>query len=148
MAPVIFANIKILSWPVSEKHFGANKTWRGIIFAIVIATAVAWIQLLIYPASFKNIALNPLAIGAMLGFAAIFGDLFKSFFKRRLNIPPGQPFLFFDQADWIILSLIFIHYFLIPLEMGNVIIILIIFILLHLMTNWLAFKMNIRDKAL
>src|SRR5207237_7282651 len=55
--------------------FGPSKTIRGILISVLITTASA-----------PLIGLD-LPIGAILADAAIAGDLFSSFVKRRLNSP-------------------------------------------------------------
>jgi hypothetical protein len=65
--------------------FGPSKTIRGITASIFITTASA-----------PLIALD-LTIGAILAGAAMAGDLFSSFVKRRLNFPPSSQTLGLDQ---------------------------------------------------
>jgi CDP-diglyceride synthetase len=65
--------------------FGHSKTIRGITASILIATASA-----------PFIGLD-LTIGAIVAGAAMAGDLFSSFVKRRLNFPPSSRALGLDQ---------------------------------------------------
>jgi CDP-archaeol synthase len=65
--------------------FGPSKTFRGVAAALVITTAAS-----------PLIGLNP-AIGAIVGSAAMAGDLLSSFLKRRLNQPPSSQALGLDQ---------------------------------------------------
>jgi CDP-diglyceride synthetase len=65
--------------------FGHSKTVRGITASILITTASA-----------PLIGLD-LAIGAIAASAAMAGDLFSSFVKRRLNFPPSSQALGLDQ---------------------------------------------------
>jgi CDP-diglyceride synthetase len=58
--------------------FGPSKTIRGIVASILITTASA-----------PLIGLD-LTIGAIVAGATIAGDLFSSFVKRRLNLPPSS----------------------------------------------------------
>lgn len=66
--------------------FGASKTIRGILISVLITTASA-----------PLIGLD-LTIGAIVAGAAMAGDLFSSFVKRRLNYPPSSQALGFDQV--------------------------------------------------
>ena len=66
--------------------FGHSKTIRGIVVSILV-TAV----------SAPLIGLD-LTIGAMVAGAAMAGDLFSSFVKRRLNLPPSSQALGLDQV--------------------------------------------------
>jgi CDP-2,3-bis-(O-geranylgeranyl)-sn-glycerol synthase len=65
--------------------FGASKTLRGILVAVLAAAAGA-----------PLIGLDPM-IGATVAGAAMAGDLFSSFVKRRLNRPPSSQALGLDQ---------------------------------------------------
>ena len=66
--------------------FGPSKTIRGILISVLITTASA-----------PLIGLD-LTIGAVVAGAAMAGDLFSSFVKRRLNYPPSSQALGFDQV--------------------------------------------------
>jgi len=58
--------------------FGRSKTRRGILVSILATTACA-----------PLIGLD-LTVGALAAIAAMAGDLFSSFAKRRLNFPPSS----------------------------------------------------------
>jgi CDP-archaeol synthase len=66
--------------------FGPSKTIRGILVSVFITTASA-----------RLIGLD-LTIGAIVAGAAMAGDLFSSFVKRRLNSPPSSQALGLDQV--------------------------------------------------
>jgi CDP-diglyceride synthetase len=66
--------------------FGPSKTIRGIVASILITTASA-----------PLIDLD-LTIGAIVAGAAMAGDLFSSFVKRRLNFRPSSQALGLDQV--------------------------------------------------
>ncbi|MFZ0651381.1 MAG: CDP-archaeol synthase [Pseudolabrys sp.] len=66
--------------------FGHSKTIRGIVGSILVTTASA-----------SLIGPDP-AIGAIVAGAAMAGDLFSSFVKRRLNLPPSSQALGLDQV--------------------------------------------------
>jgi CDP-2,3-bis-(O-geranylgeranyl)-sn-glycerol synthase len=44
-----------------------------------------------------------------MGFAALAGDSIKSFFKRRIGIQSGSPWIPFDQLDFVVASLLVMH---------------------------------------
>ena len=66
--------------------FGHSKTIRGIVGSILVTTASA-----------SLIGPDP-AIGAIVAGAAMAGDLFSSFVKRRLNLPPSSQALGLDHV--------------------------------------------------
>jgi len=65
--------------------FGPSKTLRGILAAVLSAAAGAPLM-----------GLDPV-IGLTVAGAAMAGDLFSSFVKRRLNLPPSSQALGLDQ---------------------------------------------------
>ena len=73
--------------------FGASKTIRGILLAIIVTTAGA-----------PLVGLDA-EIGALVAGAAMAGDLFSSFVKRRLNWPPSSRALGLDQVPESLLPL-------------------------------------------
>jgi len=83
MAPVLLRWIPILEKPVNEERFGKNKTWRGILVAIIIGSFVFSIQKILYAVGFQTLSLinyndfSPL-LGLLLGLGAILGDMIKS----------------------------------------------------------------------
>lgn len=66
--------------------FGPSKTVRGVLASIVVTTACA-----------PLIGLD-ISIGAIAAVAAMAGDLFSSFLKRRLNFPPSSQAIGLDQV--------------------------------------------------
>jgi hypothetical protein len=74
-----------LKLPDGQPLFGASKTLRGIVTAVVASAAGAT-------------ALNlGWKLGAAVGAAAMAGDLFSSFCKRRMRLQPGSRATGLDQ---------------------------------------------------
>lgn len=69
-----------------RRLFGHSKTIRGIVVSILVTAASA-----------PLIGMD-LTIGAIVAGAAMAGDLFSSFVKRRLNLPPSGQALGLDQV--------------------------------------------------
>jgi CDP-2,3-bis-(O-geranylgeranyl)-sn-glycerol synthase len=65
--------------------FGRSKTVRGIVLSILFTAAGA-----------PLVGLD-LTTGAIVALSAMAGDLFSSFIKRRLNVPPSTQALGLDQ---------------------------------------------------
>ena len=102
---------KFLGQPV----FGKHKSWRGVVFGIIVGILVAGLQCWLYQFSFiKKISLfdyqkiNILVFGFLISAGAIFGDLLFAFIKRRLKMAPGARFIPFDQTNYVIGSAIFL----------------------------------------
>jgi CDP-2,3-bis-(O-geranylgeranyl)-sn-glycerol synthase len=156
MAPVMVKkHFKFLAIPIDggrklggKPLFGRNKTWRGLIFGVLLGILTAFIQFKLNITSIHIIDYsNWLVFGALMGLGAILGDLIESFVKRRLNRKPGQKFVPWDQTDFVFGSVL-LTYMYIPLIMRfNVILtILIMSPLLHIAVNHLAFYTKIRNE--
>jgi CDP-2,3-bis-(O-geranylgeranyl)-sn-glycerol synthase len=158
MAPVLIkGSFKELKIPVdfnakidNNTIFGRHKTFRGLIFGIIFAILIAFIQYLLYNFDFFKLMSfidysNWLLLGFLFGSGAIFGDLVESFFKRRLNIKPGKPLIPWDQLDFVVGSLIFI-YPLYRLSLTKIITIIILSFVLHVLVNHIAYYLKIRKE--
>ncbi len=66
--------------------FGKSKTMRGIVASLALAVATAPIVGLAW------------TTGLLIGAAAMAGDLFSSFVKRRLDLPPSSRATGLDQV--------------------------------------------------
>lgn len=117
--PLILARFKVcefLNVPVDfgmkiggEPLVGRNKTWRGIIGGVLGAMLVVAIQTLVhdswvgrevlylFPYSMPSI----LWLGVLMGLGEGFGDVIKSFAKRRARVKSGGPFFPFDQLSFL-----------------------------------------------
>lgn len=82
--------------PDGEPLFGAHKTWRGMVAAILLSAVVA------------GLAGYPLWLGALFGALSMLGDLLASFTKRRLKWHSGAPAPVLDQLPEALLPLIFL----------------------------------------
>jgi len=158
MAPVIVKKIfNKLAFPLdfnkkigNKEIFGGNKTFRGLIFGVISAIIITFIQFNFYNNNILvNLSIvdysNWLLIGLLMGFGAIFGDLAESFVKRRINYKPGKPFIPFDQLDFVIGALIFV-YPLIILSLNKIIIILVLSFILHIIVNHVAYYTGTRKE--
>lgn len=161
MAPVFAQKLGILKFlegPVDggktiggKRIFGDHKTWRGFVVGVVAAVAITWLQYFLYRVpAFQTISLldyskiNPWLLGFLLGFGALFGDLIKSFFKRRTSLAPGAPWIPFDQIDFAFSALIFAAPIYFP-PWPAVIIILLASPVLHTITNNLGFLLRVKN---
>lgn len=158
MAPVIVKNIfKKIAIPVdfgktlgNKPVFGEHKTFRGIIFGIIFAIIVTYIQYLLFKDNiFLNLAIvdysDWLLLGFLLGFGAMAGDLVKSFFKRRIGYKPGKPFIPFDQTDFVIGALAF-SYPLALFSIDKILVTVVLSFVLHIIVNHISFYLKIRNE--
>ena len=157
MAPVMVKKINLFVYPIdfnkkinNKPILGKNKTFRGLIFGIIFAIIVAYLQFLLHNKGFfADIAFidyqNWLLLGFLMGLGALAGDSIKSFFKRRIGIAPGEKFIPFDQMDFVVGSLLFI----IPifdLTLKIFIVALMLSFVLDIIVNHLAFYLKIRNE--
>lgn len=113
--------------------FGSSKTIRGIVVAVMAASAcaplfgVAW------------------TTGFLIGLAAMAGDLASSFVKRRMNYPPSSRALGLDQIPESLLPALACKN-LLALTVADVISVVALFSVGELILSRLLFKMHIRDQ--
>ncbi|MFH2105475.1 MAG: CDP-2,3-bis-(O-geranylgeranyl)-sn-glycerol synthase [Parcubacteria group bacterium] len=158
MTPVLVKRIDILNIPIDggktyrgKSLLGRNKTYRGLVFGVLVAILTALIQDYLAGKydSFYQITLAPfdqygfVVVGFLLGFGALFGDLVESFIKRRVNIGPGEKLIPWDQLDFVIGSLLFLGF--IYLADWPVIICLVLVVpFFHIGTNFLGYYLGIK----
>ncbi|PIN80305.1 hypothetical protein COV11_04295 [Candidatus Woesearchaeota archaeon CG10_big_fil_rev_8_21_14_0_10_30_7] len=143
MAPIFLSKLNFFNKPISKKLLGSHKTWKGFISGCLAGMLVALVQLQFYTGLEIYDYSQPALFGFLLGFGALFGDSFKSFFKRKIRIKPGKPWIPFDQIDYSIGALVFVSP-LIFLGWWNSLIIIVLSFLLHIFANHLGYWLGIR----
>jgi len=113
--------------------FGPSKTVRGVLASILVTTACA--PLIGLPAS----------IGAIAAAAAMAGDLFSSFVKRRLNFPPSSQAIGLDQVPESLFPMLACRHAL-SLTMIDVVLGVVIFFAGELILSVLLFRLDLRDR--
>jgi CDP-2,3-bis-(O-geranylgeranyl)-sn-glycerol synthase len=163
MAPVVANKLKILreidkpidmntKFEDGKPLFGKHKTYRGVLVAIIVGIAAAFLQRILLPVPFfSSISITDYSwwplLGFLLGAGAITGDLAKSFIKRRANIRSGKPFIPFDQTDFVIGAYLFIvPFYSRILSVELFISSLIISFFLHILVNHISFYLKIRKE--
>jgi len=150
--------LKFLERPVDfGKNFlarpilGSHKTWRGAILGIIIGILVVKFQVWLYRfplikeiSFFDYSKINFLFFGFLISGGAVFGDLLFAFIKRRLNFPPGAPFLPFDQTNYVIGAFLFLTaFFKIDIQIWLTIFLLTFF--LHIIVNRLGYILKLHQ---
>ncbi|MBU0457701.1 MAG: CDP-archaeol synthase [Nanoarchaeota archaeon] len=149
MAPVLFRWIPFLNKPINKKLFGENKTWRGMVVAVVVGSLVFWLQKIFYVNGFRSLAIIDyqgfsLMFGFLLGLGAILGDLVKSYYKRKNNLKPGKSWPPWDQLDFVIGGLLLSFFVYVP-PVEVVVILLLLSPLLHVVVNYIGYLLGIRN---
>jgi CDP-2,3-bis-(O-geranylgeranyl)-sn-glycerol synthase len=118
-----------------KRVFGKNKTFRGFFFGFAVGMAVGLVELILFDYPLLFAVLSPL--GALLG------DLAAAFLKRRLGIAPGGLLPIIDQVDFVVGALLFsLPLAIISWELA--IAVIIITPPIHLLTNFLAYKLKLK----
>lgn len=118
--------------------FGSHKTFRVFFSGLIVGTAVGLLESLVFG--------YPLFFGVVLSLGALLGDLAGAFVKRRLGVAPGNLMPVFDQVDFVVGALVFsLPFFLQFLSLPLVIAVLVITPPLHLLTNFVAYKMGLKN---
>jgi CDP-2,3-bis-(O-geranylgeranyl)-sn-glycerol synthase len=118
-----------------KRIFGKNKTYRGFFFGLAVGIAVGLVEYALFDYPFLFSVLSPL--GALLG------DLTAAFLKRRLGIAPGGLLPVIDQVDFVVGAIVFS----LPLAIITWQLAVAVFIItppIHLLTNYLAYKLKLK----
>ena len=156
MAPAFLSRFNFLKIPIdngikfrNKPLLGKNKTYKGLIGGIVFSIIITLIQYYLYNLGyFHSISLidynliNPILLGFLMGFGAMFGDLVESFFKRQINIKPGKPLYFLDQTDWIIGSTFFLMLVYVP-DLLTFLVTLLLGFILHLLVKNMGYYLKL-----
>ena len=88
----------------------------------------------------------PVLFGLLLSLGALLGDLAGDFLKRRLDIAPGGLLPVVDQVDFIVGAIVFsLPIFIDALSLELVVTVLIITPPIHLLTNFVAYKLGLKS---
>jgi len=118
--------------------FGKNKTFRGFFAGLAVGTLAGLGESAVFG--------YHLSFGLLLSLGALFGDLTGAFIKRRLNIPPGGLLPVVDQIDFIVGALVFAFpLYLESLSWQLMAAVLIITPPIHVLTNFVAYKLELKS---
>ena len=101
------------NWKDGKRILGDGKTWRGFyagaFVGIVAGFCFSVVAIYANDSDFAFLGLNdfgrfPLMIPIVVSicFGALLGDIFESFFKRRIGKSRGESWIPFDQLDFIL----------------------------------------------
>ena len=139
-------------WSDGRPVFGSHKTIRGFLAGVIGGTLVsvaemAVLQAVKVPSDFILPFQPTILLGFVVSIGALIGDLVHSFVKRRLGIGEGLPFPVADQLDFVLGAILFS----LPLIASSspwlmILIILIITLPIHLLTNLLAYLLGLKKR--
>lgn len=136
-----------------KRIFGDNKTWRGLMFGIVLATVTLGLQVYAFNhfGWAQDIAINinyfilPVYIlGPLFAIGALGGDALESFFKRQRGIPSGESWFPFDQLDYIIGGLV-TSFLIIELTLEEYLAVIVVWFCVHIIATFIGYAIGLRD---
>jgi CDP-2,3-bis-(O-geranylgeranyl)-sn-glycerol synthase len=138
-----------------KRVFGANKTWRGLLSGMIVATLIIALQKYLFT---RNLWVLELAwfdyrpatiwlLGPLFGAGALLADAAESFFKRQKGVPPGESWFPFDQIDYIIGGCLF-SLAVVQLAWTKYLLVLVVWFLMHLASSYIGYLLNLKDKPI
>jgi len=119
--------------PDNMPVFGTSKTWRGVVAALSATALAAW--LLGYTPS----------TGVWIAVYVVLGDLFSSFVKRRLSMPPSSMAPMLDQVPESLLpAYMLMETF--ELDVLAVVLLVLTFIILELGLSHVLYRWGLRKR--
>jgi len=89
--------------PISATRIGTGKTHRGLLSGIAAGLLGGFtLQSIDLGWYGDQTALTAILTGGLMGLGAMFGDITESAIKRRMKLPPGHPWVPWDQIDFIL----------------------------------------------
>lgn len=135
--------------------FGANKTWRGLVAGIILATLIIALQKYLFTHSLWVLEhswvdytqAHTWWLGPLFALGALLADAIESFFKRRAGVAAGHSWFPFDQIDYIIGGCLF-SLPVVVLSFDKYLLILLTWFGMHLLSAYLAFRLGLKDKPI
>lgn len=165
MAPIIAAHLPVLrtlDFPLDgyatvrkRRVFGSHKTVRGLLSGTIMGLLTVFCQVWLYAAipvipSFVVVdysTLNPWFLGLLMSLGALMGDAIRSFFKRQLDIAPGQSWFPFDQVDYVLGGIVFTAWY-IQLTLQQYVLLFCIWFLLHPIATFIGYHLQLKERPL
>lgn len=159
LIPVIIKRLPLLNIPIDggktwkgKPIFGSHKTVRGFVFGTLSAILLACVQQYLF--SFGGVwqsmsimnygEFSMVLFGFCMGFGALAGDAIESFFKRRVGIGPGKPWLVFDQVDYVVGALVCTSGLFIP-SVTHVVVILSLGVVGSFISSYVGFYTGFKE---
>lgn len=157
------------TWKDGKRLLGDGKTWRGLLLAPLLAAGLTyflqWVALNTkwgLEWGFPSWGPSPwwFVLAYAMGLGALVGDAFESFVKRRTGRDRGEKWFPWDQLDFILGALLFgaitglilsatgavePNIFESLFTFPRLAVILLLTPALHLLVNWLGFKLGLKD---
>lgn len=144
-----------------QRILGDGKTYRGLFVGIACGVLLGLLQMALLNSlsEFTDISLpsfsyrgsHTIVILFSLASGSLFGDMFKSFFKRRFGMKRGASLPLVDQLDFVLGAWTFTYlsspeWFLMNFNRNIMVTVLIITPLLHLTTNVVGYFIGVKKE--
>ena len=120
-------------FPDGQPWFGKSKTVRGVLLSVLATAAGA-----------QLVGLKP-KIGALIGGLAMSGDLFSSFLKRRMRLPPSSRASGLDQLPESLFPLLACRRAL-SLSVVDTVVTVVTFFVGEILISRVLYKFRLRDR--
>jgi CDP-2,3-bis-(O-geranylgeranyl)-sn-glycerol synthase len=134
-----------ITLPDGRRLLGDGKTIRGFVGGVLAGTLAGGLAAMVYRSPFFPTPDVQFLAAFVLSCGTLAGDALGSFFKRRMGVASGAPFLP-DTVMFLLVALAVVF----PLadaslyEPGNVLFFIVLTMLLHPLTNMLANKAGLK----
>lgn len=144
-----------------RRILGDGKTYRGLFCGVVFGMAAGLLQMLylsrqtgifsVELPSFAGNGANAFIVIFALASGSLFGDMFMSFFKRRLGLKRGAPLPVVDQLDFVFGAWLFTYiaapaWFVSNFTTPVIIVVLLLTPVLHLSTNIIGYFIGVKNE--
>jgi CDP-2,3-bis-(O-geranylgeranyl)-sn-glycerol synthase len=129
------------NFPDGRPVFGKNKTFRGLFSGFAVGAVAGLAETAVF--GFESF---PAMLGVLLSLGALMGDLAGAFLKRRIGLAPGELLPVVDQIDFIVGAILLSLPASLPLLSWEVVLsMLVITPPVHLLTNFVAYKLGLKS---
>jgi CDP-2,3-bis-(O-geranylgeranyl)-sn-glycerol synthase len=135
---------------------GKNKTWRGLISGVVVATVVLALEqwaaanfdwTTAWTGGVDYSLLPTWLLGPAFGLGALGGDALESFFKRQRGIESGGSWMPFDQLDYIA-GAVLLSLPIVVAAFSQYVWMFIVWFLVHIGSTIVGWKLGLKDRPL
>lgn len=144
MAPPFVKYWRGWNRPIYAQWLGDHKTVMGFALGVGAGIGTAFLQSRLVDAQGLFPYDDWFWFGVAMGLAAMMGDTVKSFYKRRLSIAPGQPWIPADQLDFVLAGLAALSFW-VPLTWTDVLWIVVLSFIGDVLVNHASFYLGIRE---
>ncbi len=143
--------LKKYSTPIDFRHnifgkriLGDGKTWRGLFGGVIAGTLIGLLQLSIQPYLGESLPQMTVKLAFLLSFGALIGDMTASFVKRQTGFDRGASVPGLDQLDYIVGAFVF-ALLAVPFDLTRFLIVVVLTIPLHVLANYVAYKIKLKE---